>query len=240
MNHGPLIFLGVLFTVAASWFSLVVGPHLQFGDQPMVTIEETGREYPLARTGEARQGAEVYRANGCYYCHTQQVRPAGDGADLERKWGRRHSVARDYLRDQPVMLGSLRLGPDLANLGTRETNAHTLLLKLYNPRIVLPGSSMPRYPFLFDVRPIQRGQTASPDALSLPKNFAPPAGYEVVPRPAALTLVSYLQSLQTEPFFYEVFPPLSPKRGTNLTTTAAAATNAPAATVTATNLPAAK
>ena len=35
------------------------------------------------RPGQARQGAEVYRANGCAECHTQQVRPKGLGADLD-------------------------------------------------------------------------------------------------------------------------------------------------------------
>lgn len=233
MNHGPLLFLGVFVAAAAAWFGVVIGPHLQFGNQEMVVIEETGQSYPVARSGEALQGAEVYRANGCNYCHTQQVRPAGEGADLARGWGKRRTVARDYLRDQPVMLGNVRFGPDLANLGLRETNALPLLLKLYNPRIALPASSMPRYPYLFEQRRLKPGGGPSPEALPLAGVFAPPPGFEVVPKPEAYTLVAYLLSLRSDALFLEVLPPLPPKPATNATETAVGDTNAvPAATST--------
>ena len=215
MNHGPLIFLGVLLALTASWLSLVIAPHLQFGQQELVVIQDTGQSYPPARPGEAVQGAEVYRANGCQYCHTQQVQPQNAGPDLARGWGKRRTVARDYLRDQPVMLGSLRFGPDLANLGVRETNTHTLLLKLYNPRIVIPGSTMPRFPYLFEQRRIKPGTSHSPDALALPVAFAPAPHVEVVPRPEALELVAYLESLKADSLFFEVFPPPGPKPATN-------------------------
>ena len=36
------------------------------------------------------------------------------GADISRGWGLRHSVAEDFLYDDLVQLGSLRVGPDLA------------------------------------------------------------------------------------------------------------------------------
>lgn len=229
MNHGPLIFLGILVAITLSWLGAAVAPHFQFGDQEMVVIEETGADYPLARPGEARQGAEVYRANGCYYCHTQQVRPRGEGSDLDRGWGKRRTVARDYLRDLPPMLGQLRLGPDLANLGARETNAHTLLLKLYNPRLVMPGSTMPRYPYLFEERRLKTGAAPSPEALRLPDAFAPPVGREIVPRPEALALVQYLASLKSDALFFEVFPTPPPKQATNAVETPTATTNGPPA-----------
>ena len=41
------------------------------------------------------------------------------GPDVERGWGARRSVARDFVNDSPVLLGSLRVGPDLASIGTR-------------------------------------------------------------------------------------------------------------------------
>jgi hypothetical protein len=37
------------------------------------------------------------------------------GPDIARGWGLRGSVAEDYLYDNPVQLGSLRAGPDLAD-----------------------------------------------------------------------------------------------------------------------------
>jgi len=243
VNHGPIIFLGILACVMASWLGSVVAPHFQFGDLDLVTIEETGQTYPVARSGEALQGADVYRANGCNYCHTQQVRPGNEGSDLARGWGRRRTVARDYLRDEPILLGQVRFGPDLANLGIRETNAIPLLQKLYNPRILIPGSTMPRYPFLFEERPLKPGAAPSSDALPLPPSFAP-AGREVFPRPEALSLVAYLRGLHSDPIFFEVFPTPPPGKATNRLASASGSTNAPAAPATSgvppTNPPAAK
>ncbi len=82
MKHGPLIFLGVFFTLATSWCGLIFAPQLQLGSQEPVKIEETGQLYPSARPGLAQQGAEVYRANGCVYCHSQQVRQSDSEFDV--------------------------------------------------------------------------------------------------------------------------------------------------------------
>ncbi len=215
MNRAPWIAFGVSLALAASWLGLVLVPQLQLGSEPMVVIEATGQDYPLARSGGAQAGAAVYRACGCAVCHTQQVRPAAEGGDLARGWGRRRTVARDYLRDEPPMLGSLRLGPDLANLGARETNNVTLLFKLYDARIATPGSTMPRFLWLFTKRRVPAGFAQSPEALPLPPAFAPPPGWEVVPTDDARALVAYLRSLQSAALFYEVFPPVKPRPATN-------------------------
>ena len=177
MNYGPLLFLGVFFTLITSWCGMVLSPQLQIGRLSQdANVLDKSELYPNPRPGQARQGAEVYRANGCAECHTQQVRPKGLGADLERGWGNRRSVAQDYLYDQPAMIGTLRIGPDLANFGTRETNRTKLLLHLYNPQISAPGSMMPPYKFLFAQRKLKPGEKPSPDALPLEGMFVPPPG----------------------------------------------------------------
>jgi len=226
MNRVTTIVLGVSLILAASWFGLVFAPQLQLGGQGLVAVDVTGQEYPPAPTGAGRRGAAVYRACGCVHCHTQQVRPAGEGSDLARGWGRRRTVARDYLRDEPVLAGSVRLGPDLANLGARETNTVTLLLKLYDARIAAPGSTMPPFRWLFSERLVRPGATPSPAALPLPAALAPPAGREVVPSADALALVRYLQSRRAEALFYEVFPPAVIRPAAN-SGAPGAATNAP-------------
>lgn len=194
MNYGPLLFLGFFLTVAASWCGLVLLPQLQFGRLQAVRIEATGEIYPQPRSGLAEQGKQVYQANGCIYCHTQQVRPEGFGADEARNWGPRRTVARDYLYDKPVMLGTMRTGPDLTNIGLRQASAPWHLLHLYNPRIPSKGSIMPAFPYLFEQRRIR--DRPSPEALQFPPEFAPPQGYEVVPKPEAKLLVQYLLSLK--------------------------------------------
>jgi cytochrome c oxidase cbb3-type subunit II len=190
MKYGPLLFFGIFLTLAASWCGLVLIPQIQIGRQVAVKIEETGEFYPPARPGFAQQGAEVYRADGCIYCHSQQVREEGYGADILRNWGQRRTVARDYLYDKPVMLGTMRTGPDLANIGMRQTSAEWHFMHLYNPRIPSKGSIMPPFPFLFERRKI--GAKPSPDALKLSGKYAPAAGWEIVPGPEAKALVQYL------------------------------------------------
>src|SRR5947208_7628346 len=65
------------------------------------------------------RGARVYAANGCAYCHSQQVRPEYAGADIERRWGNRRSAPRDYIFEHPVFLAKMRMGQDIANIGAR-------------------------------------------------------------------------------------------------------------------------
>ena len=56
------------------------------------------------------------------------------GADIARGWGLRQSVAEDFLYDDPVQLGSLRAGPDLANVGARLPDLNWQLVHLYAPQ----------------------------------------------------------------------------------------------------------
>ena len=203
MNQPPLIFLGCFAAMAASFWGLLLVPQVTLGQKEFAKIEDTGGYYPSPRPGAAQAGADVYRAQGCVECHTQQVRPKGVGGDFERGWGRRRTIAEDYLLDSPVQIGSLRLGPDLTNIGRRQPNASYHLQHLYNPRLVVPDSIMPRYTYLFEVRKLMEGQ--KPSAAALPEKSEP--GYEVIPKPEALALAAYLQSLNAEaPLFSAPFP----------------------------------
>lgn len=113
------LFLGIFGTFAFSWLGLTVVPNLQIGSLNPQTDEEGGDVYPSPRSGMALRGAQVYAANGCVYCHSQQVRPDYGGSDIERKWGERRSAPRDYIFEPIVFLGKKRTGPDLANIGHR-------------------------------------------------------------------------------------------------------------------------
>lgn len=82
MNNGPLLFLGILATLASSFWALLLAPQMQLGNQQPVLIESTGELYPGGRSGLAQQGAEVYRSLGCAECHTQQTRQTGVNFDV--------------------------------------------------------------------------------------------------------------------------------------------------------------
>jgi cytochrome c oxidase cbb3-type subunit 2 len=121
------------------------------------------------------------------------------GADISRHWGSRHSVAQDFLWDYPVQIGSVRVGPDLANVGLRY-DANWQLMHLYSPTSMITGSVMPPFRYLFVTQKI--GDVPSPDALPL-KEGAVPAGYEVVPTVDAKNLVAFLLSLRADVPLYD-------------------------------------
>jgi cytochrome c oxidase cbb3-type subunit 2 len=146
------------------------------GVEPLTPLEAAGRD--------------VYVANGCGYCHTQQVRPLpGD-----KVFGR-PSTAGDYAYQTPELLGSERTGPDLINVGARQPSEVWQYIHLYQPRAVVPQSIMPSFPWLYDVVD-DAPQGVTP--VALPKAYAPEKGV-VVPGPQAQALVAYLLSLKQAP-----------------------------------------
>jgi cbb3-type cytochrome oxidase cytochrome c subunit len=113
------LFLGIFGTFAFSWVGLTVIPNWQIGHLNPQSDEEGTDIYPMPQSGMVTRGARVYAANGCVYCHSEQVRADYAGADIERKWGDRRSAPRDYIFERPVFLGKMRMGQDLANIGAR-------------------------------------------------------------------------------------------------------------------------
>jgi cytochrome c oxidase cbb3-type subunit 2 len=93
---------------------------------------------------EAR-GRRVYIREGCWYCHSQYVRPV---AGEEMRWGPL-SQAGEYAFDLPHLMSTRRVGPDLTRVGLKYSDdwhyAHH-----WNPRLTAPDSIMPRVPWLFE------------------------------------------------------------------------------------------
>lgn len=197
MNYGPILFIGVFLTFASAWLGLVFFPNQQLKDLQPVLVETTNTTLPRPYSGVEMQGRAVYMAEGCVYCHSQQVRGGDYLADTQRGWGRR-SVPRDYLYDNPVLMGTMRTGPDLMNIGARQPSADWHYKHLYNPQKTVPGSIMPPYGFLFQKRKLDGEPSA--DALEFDSSWtvedgAPEPGYEVVPTDRGKALVAYLRSL---------------------------------------------
>lgn len=201
MKPGSLLLAGIFATFTASWFGTVLLPHSQLGNMRSQVDEENSDIYPINAGGQADQGRAVYVANGCVYCHSQQVRDAQNGSDIERGWGNRRTVARDYIYAAPALLGSSRMGPDLTNEGAKSedqnlkyrTDVSWHYKHLYAPKSVVANSTMPPHPFLFDKRRIS-GQRSS-EALDLGVKDGIEDGFEVVPKPEAKALVAYILSL---------------------------------------------
>ncbi|MEL7536743.1 MAG: cytochrome-c oxidase, cbb3-type subunit II [Pseudomonadota bacterium] len=88
-------------------------------------------------------GRDVYISEGCYVCHSQQIRPFR--SETER-YGP-YSVAGEFVYDRPFQFGSKRTGPDLARVGGRYSDEWHRIHML-NPRDLVPESNMPAYPWL--------------------------------------------------------------------------------------------
>jgi len=168
---------GFVFLVAGlGFFALAfvvsgVLPWIQFKDLPVVTVQDLARDVPL-EFAELREqypeaftkafgdktdsealaeaivlGRKAYIGEGCWHCHSQQVRPWGGD---EARFGR-VSYPKEYNNDMnyPVLWGTRRIGPDLARQSGKHSNdwhvAH-----FWNPRDVSPTSVMPRYPWFYE------------------------------------------------------------------------------------------
>ncbi|MBT8079335.1 MAG: cytochrome-c oxidase, cbb3-type subunit II [Gammaproteobacteria bacterium] len=97
------------------------------------------RPYPALQLA----GRDVYVREGCYACHSQQIRPFR--SETER-YGP-YSVAGEFVYDRPFQFGSKRTGPDLARVGKRYSDDWHRI-HMMNPRDVVPESNMPGYPWL--------------------------------------------------------------------------------------------
>ncbi|MFI5022901.1 MAG: cytochrome-c oxidase, cbb3-type subunit II, partial [Alphaproteobacteria bacterium] len=112
---------------------------------PLFTIESTIEKVKGLRPYSPLElaGRDIYVREGCYLCHSQQIRPFRD--EVER-YGH-YSLAAESMYDHPFQWGSKRNGPDLARVGGKYSNAwHVAHLK--DPRSVVPETIMPPYAFL--------------------------------------------------------------------------------------------
>jgi cytochrome c oxidase cbb3-type subunit II len=181
-----VFFAGAVSTAVFAFFILAYLPHRQLS---AVVPLDALQPY----TASEAAGRQVYIGLGCLYCHSQQVRDPLFGTDQQRGWGRA-SYPEDYRYDRPHLLGTMRTGPDLLNIGVRQPSRAWHYAHLFQPRALVTGSVMPSFPFLFAVK-----DRAAPgdEVVDLPPGFAPP-GKVVVALPEARQLVDYLLSLRRD------------------------------------------
>jgi len=135
-TNSVLLLLGIIVTIAIGGLVEIV---------PLFTIGETIEKVQGVRPYAPLElvGRNIYIREGCYLCHSQQIRPFRD--EVER-YGH-YSLAAESMYDHPFQWGSKRTGPDLARVGGKYSNdwhvAH-----LSDPRSVVPESIMPGYPHL--------------------------------------------------------------------------------------------
>ncbi|MEH2627953.1 cytochrome c oxidase cbb3-type subunit I/II [Bradyrhizobium sp. AZCC 1719] len=90
-------------------------------------------------------GRQVYLREGCWYCHSQYVRPV---TGETRRWGP-VSEAGEYTFDVPHLWGTRRIGPDLTRVGLKFSDEWHLA-HFWNPRMLSPDSNMAPFRGLFE------------------------------------------------------------------------------------------
>ncbi|HYE76413.1 MAG TPA: cbb3-type cytochrome c oxidase subunit II, partial [bacterium] len=126
-------------------FMTVILPNIVFQPQPSQFVVDLNEKQ--------LRGRDIYKREGCVYCHSQFVRPqdrnggpvslAGDFEFYPETVER----AKQMDIQLPHLLGTLRTGPDLTNIGGLMSDAwHKAHHR--NPRAFNPGSVMPSFDYL--------------------------------------------------------------------------------------------
>ena len=105
-------------------------------------------------------GRDIYISNGCYNCHSQQIRPLRWETD---RYGE-YSKIGESVYDHPFQWGSRRTGPDLARAGYVGSSTYKTASWEYthfmNPQNIYPQSIMPKYPWFIvnevDMKDVKR------------------------------------------------------------------------------------
>lgn len=208
---------GLLLSFGAPWLMIIVVPSLTMSNLEPVHFDDgaDGKEgvYRPLRNGRITDGSKVYAANGCYVCHSQVIRLTDAGSDVWRDdWAglmptqdnpidsRRESNVFDYQGESFAQIGLTRVGPDLSNIGLR-VDAYAaergvspkewLFTHLYDPRSDGRFNSVcaPQKHLFKTVE--TKGQGVK-DALP----YLSEDGEEIIPKPEARALASYLLSLK--------------------------------------------
>ena len=172
-----------------------VGGLIEIVPLVLSAAKKQGSTQVVPRTALQQEGFDIYVREGCYLCHSQQIRPFR--SETER-YGP-YSVAAESQYDHPFQFGSKRTGPDLARVGARYSDDWHRL-HLHNPRDVVPESNMPGYPWLATTK---LDSTLTTRKLSVLRMLGTPySDADVQGASAAVqgkteldALVSYLQSL---------------------------------------------
>jgi cytochrome c oxidase cbb3-type subunit 2 len=135
-RNSIVLLIGILIVVAIGGIVQLVP--LYFLESTIEKVEGMRPYTPLELAGR-----NIYVREGCYLCHSQQIRPFRDEAE---RYGH-YSLAAESMYDHPFQWGSKRTGPDLARVGGRYSDEwHTVHMN--DPRSVVPESIMPGYPYL--------------------------------------------------------------------------------------------
>src|SRR4051812_36856704 len=138
---GRTIFIGAIVVFASIIFIVTTLPYLTFNPPRSADAR--------VLTDQEERGRRLYASNGCFYCHSQYLRPQDwTGVGSFRTVGR-VAQAGDYYFLQAPTLGTERTGPDLSQEGGVHTDEWHLA-HFFNPRYTSTKSIMPEFSFYYE------------------------------------------------------------------------------------------
>jgi len=167
LERNPFFFAVGVFVVVAYAGIVTILPDFMNSARPVVGT----KPYTVLQLA----GRQIYIQDSCNACHSQLVRPFKSETDRYGKY----SLSGEYAYDRPFLWGSKRTGPDLMRVGNyRTTDWHEY--HMLNPEEVVPGSIMPKYPFMF--KKSADIETAYAEAYTVKKVFNVPYDKKGMPK----------------------------------------------------------
>lgn len=139
-----ILIAGVAFFFLAIAIQWLIPIALVSDDRLPVRTVQGVEILPTDYTDQEKLGRKVYIREGCWYCHSQYIRPV-TGED--NRWGP-VSQAGEYAYDIPHLFGTRRIGPDLTRVG-RKYGDDWHVAHHWEPRAVVPDSIMPSFRWLY-------------------------------------------------------------------------------------------
>jgi cbb3-type cytochrome c oxidase subunit I/cbb3-type cytochrome c oxidase subunit II len=128
----PTVAVGGMTVFTIMTFMVIAMPYMFANNTP------TALAHPLQ--GPEYEGEQLYRSLGCFYCHSQFVRP--------QDWAMGNvSQSGDFYYSVPNFLGTERTGPNLGQIGGKKPT-EWLTEHYVDPRSLYPTSIMPPFAFL--------------------------------------------------------------------------------------------
>lgn len=217
--------IGMLASFGAAWMCMIAVPAAKMSAIPPVKTDledEDSPYYQRMTPGRVKDGSRIYAANGCYYCHSQLIRPTYLGRQIWRSDvagvigddgdTRRETSYYDYDGEDYAQIGRTRMGPDLSNFGHRAEKYAKLagmspeqwvVEHLYNPRnnALFRGNKGQKIDHSWSSCPSQRQMFDKMPMDGQGDSLAISAGgddMQLVPNEQARVLTSYLLSLKRD------------------------------------------
>jgi cytochrome c oxidase cbb3-type subunit II len=109
----------------------------------------------LSRKELIAMGEDIFRAEGCWYCHTDQTRTLVQDTVLNgsEEYPAPPSSANEYVFQRVTFPGTRRIGPDLSRVGIKRASRDWHMSHFFSPKTESKGSVMPAFKHFFDNDP---------------------------------------------------------------------------------------